>query len=47
MAGWGELGIEARIPLNKAAGTHVGVVGLVHFFLDDLFPNSIGKPVFH
>jgi len=47
MADRGELGVEALIPLNKAAGTNVGVVGLVHFFLDDLFPNSIGKPVFH
>jgi hypothetical protein len=24
----------------------VGVIGQVHFFLDDIFPNSIGKPIF-
>ena len=46
MAQWGQVGLEALIPLNKAAGTNVGVVGLVHFFFDDLFPNSIGKPLF-
>ena len=46
MADWGEIGLEALIPLNKAAGTNVGVVGLVHFFFDDLFPTTIGKPIF-
>ena len=43
---WGEIGLEALIPMNKAAGTNVGVVGLVHLFFDDLFPNSLGKPIF-
>ena len=47
MADWGQVGMEALIPLNKAAGTNVGVVGLVHFFFDDLFPNTIGKPIFN
>jgi hypothetical protein len=46
MADWGEIGLEALIPMNKAAGTNVGAVGLVHFFFDDLFPNTIGKPIF-
>lgn len=46
MTQWGEIGIEALVPLNKAAGTNVGVVGLIHFFLDDLFPTTIGKPIF-
>ncbi len=46
LATWGEIGVEALIPLNKAAGTNVGVVGLVHFFFDDLFPTTIGKPIF-
>ncbi len=42
---WGEFGLEALIPLNHATGTNVGVVGLVHLFFDDLFPNTIGKPI--
>ncbi len=46
MANWGELALEAVIPLNKASGTNVGAVGMVHFFFDDLFPHSIGKPIF-
>jgi hypothetical protein len=46
LAQWGEIGVEALIPANKAAGTNVGVVGLVHFFLDDLMPTSLGKPIF-
>jgi hypothetical protein len=46
MADWGEVGIEALIPANKAAGRNVGAVALVHFFFDDLFPNTIGKPIF-
>ncbi len=46
MAQWGEIGLEALVPLNKTAGTNVGAVGLVHFFFDDLFPNTIGKPIF-
>ena len=46
LAGWGEIGLEALIPLNKTAGTNVGVVGLVHFFFDDLYPHSLGAPLF-
>lgn len=47
LAQWGEIGLEALVPLNKATGTTVGAVGLVHFFFDDLFPNNfIGKPIF-
>ncbi len=42
---WGELGVEALIPLNRATGTTVGAVALVHVFLDDLLPNSLGKPL--
>jgi hypothetical protein len=41
-----QVGLEALVPLNKAAGPHVGVILQVHFFLDDLFPNSLGKPIF-
>nr|WP_321985857.1 hypothetical protein [uncultured Lichenicoccus sp.] len=47
LAQWGEIGLEALVPLNKATGTTVGAVGLVHFFFDDLFPNTIiGHPIF-
>jgi hypothetical protein len=41
-----QLGIEAVIPMNAASGKNVGVLGQVHFFLDDLFPKSLGRPLF-
>lgn len=40
-----QVGLEALIPANKAAGQNVGVLLQVHWFFDDLFPNSLGKPV--
>jgi hypothetical protein len=42
-----QVGLEALIPANKAAGQNVGVQLQVHFFLDDIFPNSLGKPIFN
>jgi hypothetical protein len=42
-----ELGIAAEIPVNSRSGRSVGVLGLLHLFLDDLFPKSIGRPIFH
>ena len=42
-----QVGLELLAPLNKAAGSRVGAVMQVHFFLDDLLPNSwLGKPIF-
>ena len=40
-----QVGIEALIPGNAATGSHVGVIAQFHVFLDDLFPNSLGKPI--
>ncbi len=41
-----ELGIAAEIPMNPRSGAGIGVFGLFHLFIDDLFPKSIGRPVF-
>jgi hypothetical protein len=41
-----QVGVEAIIPLNSTSGHGVGVVASVDFYLDDLLPNSLGKPVF-
>jgi len=41
-----QVGLEAIIPVNRASGTGVGVLAQLHLYLDDLFPNSIGKPIF-
>jgi hypothetical protein len=42
---WYQVGVEALVPLNKAAGTNVGVVLQFHVFLDDLYPHGIGTPL--
>jgi hypothetical protein len=39
------LAAEALLPLNGAAGHGVGFIGQVHLYFDDLFPNSLGKPL--
>ncbi len=41
-----QLGLEATMPLNARTGKNVGVLGLLHFFIDDLFPQSLGRPIF-
>jgi hypothetical protein len=41
-----ELGIAAEIPMNPRSGANTGVFVLFHLFVDDLFPKSIGRPIF-
>ena len=41
-----QLAVEAIIPVNRASGDNVGVMGQLHLYLDDIFPHSIGKPLF-
>jgi hypothetical protein len=41
-----QLAIEAVIPVNNRSGNRVGWIAQLHFFLDDLFPATIGRPVF-
>jgi hypothetical protein len=40
-----QIGAEAIIPVNKLSGHGYGGVVQLHFYLDDLFPRSIGKPI--
>jgi hypothetical protein len=37
---------EAIIPINRASGDDIGVVGQLHFYLEDIFPHSLGRPLF-
>ena len=46
MADTWQFALEAIVPMNGASGHGVGVVGEMHFFLDDIFPDSLGKPLF-
>jgi len=41
-----QVGVEAVIPINERTGNNVGVIAQLHFFVDDLFPNSLGRPLF-
>jgi hypothetical protein len=34
-----QLGMEAQVPMNDFSGKNVGVRGLVHVFIDDIWPN--------
>ncbi len=40
-----QVGLEAQIPVNRASGTGVGVLGQLHLYLDDMFPSTIGQPL--
>ena len=41
-----QFGVEAVIPLNSQTGSDVGVLAQLHFYLDDIFPKGIGRPLF-
>jgi hypothetical protein len=41
-----QLGIEAVVPVNRASGANVGVLMQLHFYIDDIFPHSLGTPIF-
>jgi hypothetical protein len=41
-----QVGVEALIPINRQSGTNVGVIAQLHFYLDDIDPRGIGKPIF-
>lgn len=41
-----QLGLEAAVPVNHHTGKNVGVFAQIHFYLDNIFPNSLGRPIF-
>jgi hypothetical protein len=41
-----QLGIEAVVPVNRASGSNVGVLMQLHFYVDDIFPDTLGTPIF-
>jgi hypothetical protein len=41
-----QVGAEAVIPINSRTGSDVGFVAQLHFYLDDLFPHTLGRPLF-
>ncbi|CAE6959497.1 hypothetical protein IQ290_39520 [Burkholderia sp. R-70199] len=43
---YGQFGVEAQVPINRASGSHVGILVQAHIFFDDVAPTTIGKPLF-
>ncbi|HJY54422.1 MAG TPA: hypothetical protein VKD89_10380 [Candidatus Udaeobacter sp.] len=43
---YAQFGVEAVVPINERTGRSVGVIAQLHFYLDDLFPHSLGRPLF-
>jgi hypothetical protein len=41
-----QVGLEAMVPINRESGTGVGVLGQLHLYLDDMFPKTLGQPLF-
>jgi hypothetical protein len=41
-----QFGVEAVIPVNHASGDNIGVLMQLHFYMDDIFPHSLGTPLF-
>jgi hypothetical protein len=41
-----QVAVEAVIQVNRQSGTSVGIIGQLHFYLDDIFPNTLGRPIF-
>jgi hypothetical protein len=41
-----QVGVEAVVPMNERTGNNIGVIAQLHFYLDDLFPHSLGRPLF-
>ena len=40
-----QVGLEAVVPINGESGHGVGFLGQLHFYLDDMFPNTFGQPL--
>jgi hypothetical protein len=40
-----QVGLEAPIPVNRESGHGIGVLGQLHLYLDDMFPQTIGQPL--
>ncbi|MHB1565171.1 MAG: hypothetical protein ACYCXG_00365 [Acidiferrobacter sp.] len=43
---YGQIGLEATLPMNRASGHGVGVVLGVGFYFDDIYPHTLGAPLF-
>jgi len=42
-----QVGVEAQIPVNERTGKNIGIVGQLHFYLDDIAPRIFTWTPFH
>jgi hypothetical protein len=40
-----QVGVEAIIPVNAQSGSAIGGIAQLHLYLDDMFPETFGKPL--
>jgi len=41
-----QLAAEAVLPVNGQSGHGIGFIAQLHFYIDDIFPHSLGRPIF-
>jgi hypothetical protein len=41
-----QFAVEAIVPVNAATGKTIGMIAQAHFYIDDIFPSSLGRPIF-
>lgn len=41
-----QFGAETIIPVNGETGSNLGFIAQLHFYIDDIFPHSLGMPLF-
>ena len=41
-----QIAVEAMMPVNRDSGDTVGITAQLHFYLDDIFPDTLGRPIF-
>jgi hypothetical protein len=41
-----QFGVEAIVPVNVRSGSDIGVRAQAHLYLSEIFPDTIGKPIF-
>jgi hypothetical protein len=37
---------EAIVPVNRESGSGIGAIAQLHFYVDDILPQSLGRPIF-
>ena len=41
-----QVAAEAVVPVNRQSGHGIGFIAQLHFYIDDIFPHSLGRPIF-